>query len=298
MSDTFSFRLGSVCSRFILVSHCPEGPVQLPDFRRDECFRRSDFSRWDHRRIPVESGACRELGGDGARHGIAPHAPHALHASPHASPAPHAHASHAGVHLDVRAHALSTHAHSPHGTLTPQAAGPTHALQHFWQPASGHLSVLAESAPSGALGHACVFVCRVFLFSAPVSENCFRGSSPPSGGAVGNKRVVILHDGFFRYHNNNTMPKSDGYGNISDDLNRAFSEVFKIGISCESEYIAPSDQDTCRVALSEMVEAVKAKVEQARLANRASSTIIVVFWSFQEACKLDQSCITRVVWRC
>ena len=81
---------------------------------------------------------------------MAPHAPHALQASPRASPAWHAHASHAGVHhLDVRAHALSTHACSPHGMLTPQAAGPPHALQPFGQPASGHLSVSAESAPSG-----------------------------------------------------------------------------------------------------------------------------------------------------
>ena len=87
---------------------------------------------------------------DGARHGIAPHAPHALQASPHASPAPHAHAPHAGVQLDVRAHAPCTHAHSPHGMLTTRAAGPPHALQPFGQSAFGQLSVLAESAPSGA----------------------------------------------------------------------------------------------------------------------------------------------------
>ena len=87
---------------------------------------------------------------DGARHGIAPHAPHALQASPRASPAPHAHAPHAGVQLDVRAHAPCTHAHSPHGMLTTRAAGPPHALQPFGQSAFGQLSVLAESAPSGA----------------------------------------------------------------------------------------------------------------------------------------------------
>ena len=87
---------------------------------------------------------------DGARHGIAPHAPHALQASPHASPAPHEHAPHAGVQLDVRAHAPCTHAHSPHGMLTTQAAGPPHALQPFGQSAFGQLSVLAESARSGA----------------------------------------------------------------------------------------------------------------------------------------------------
>ena len=87
---------------------------------------------------------------DGARHGIAPHAPHALQASPHASPAPHAHAPHAGVQLDVRAHAPCTHAQSPHGMLTTQAVGPPHALQPFGQPAFGQLSVLAESAPLGA----------------------------------------------------------------------------------------------------------------------------------------------------
>ena len=55
-----------------------------------------------------------EPGGDGARHGITPHA---LQARPHASPASHAHASHAhashaGVHLDVCARTVSTHAHS------------------------------------------------------------------------------------------------------------------------------------------------------------------------------------------
>ena len=87
---------------------------------------------------------------DGARHGIAPHAPQALQASPHASPAPHAHAPHAGVQLDVRAHAPCTHAHSPHGMLTTRAAGPPHALQPFGQSAFGQLSGLAESAPSGA----------------------------------------------------------------------------------------------------------------------------------------------------
>ena len=91
-----------------------------------------------------------EPGGDGARHGIASHAPHALQASPHASLASHAHAPHVGVQLDARAHALSTHAHFPHGMLTRQASGPPHALQPFGQPASGQLSVLAESAPSGA----------------------------------------------------------------------------------------------------------------------------------------------------
>ena len=57
---------------------------------------------------------------------------------------------HAGVHLDVRAHASSTHAPSLHGMLMPQAAGPPHALQPVGQPASGHLSVLVESAPQGA----------------------------------------------------------------------------------------------------------------------------------------------------
>ena len=72
---------------------------------------------------------------DGARHGIASHAPHALQASPYASPASHACAPHAGVHL---------------GMLTPQAFGLPHALQPFGQPASGQLSLLAESAPSGA----------------------------------------------------------------------------------------------------------------------------------------------------
>ena len=94
-----------------------------------------------------------EPGRDCARHGIVPHAPHALHASPHASPAPHACAPHAGVYLDVRAHAPCTHAQhtlSPLSTLSPQAAGPPHALQPFGQPAFGHLSGLAESAPSGA----------------------------------------------------------------------------------------------------------------------------------------------------
>ena len=91
-----------------------------------------------------------EPGGDGARHGIAPHASHALQASPQASPASRAHASHAGVHLDARAHAPSTHAHFPHGMLTPQAAGPPHSWQPFGQPASRQISVLADSAPSGA----------------------------------------------------------------------------------------------------------------------------------------------------
>ena len=91
-----------------------------------------------------------EPGVDGARHGIASHAPHALQASPHASLASHAHAPHAGVHLDARAHAPCTHAHPPHGMLSTQAAGPPHALQPFGQPAFGQLSVSAESAPSGA----------------------------------------------------------------------------------------------------------------------------------------------------
>ena len=98
-----------------------------------------------------------EPGGDGARHGIAPHAPHEPHGSPRASPASHVHALHAGVHLDVRAHALSTHAHSPHGMLAPQAASPPHALQPFGQPASGHISVLAEFAPSGASPNEVIF---------------------------------------------------------------------------------------------------------------------------------------------
>ena len=59
-------------------------------------------------------------------------------------------------------------------------------------------------------------------------------------------------------------------------MNRAFSKLFKLGISSESECVAPTDQETGRVALSEIVEVVKAKIEKARLANRASSTIIVV----------------------
>ena len=86
-----------------------------------------------------------EPGVDGARHGIASHARHALQ-----SPASHAHAPHAVVHLDARAQAPCTHAHPPHGMLTTQAAGPPHALQPFGQPAFGQLSVLAKSAPSGA----------------------------------------------------------------------------------------------------------------------------------------------------
>ena len=105
-------------------------------------------------------------------------------------------------------------------------------------------------------------------------------SSPPIGSAARNKHVVILHDGCLLYYNNNSNPKNDEYWNISDDLNRAFTEVFKLGISCESEYVAPKDQDTGRATLSIIVEVVKAKIEQARLANRASSTIIVVLWSF------------------
>ena len=98
-----------------------------------------------------------EAGVDGARHSIASHAPHALQASPHSSPASHAHAPHAGVQLDACAHAPSTHAHIPHGMLMPQASGPPHALQPFGQPASRHLSVLAESAPSGASPNEVIF---------------------------------------------------------------------------------------------------------------------------------------------
>ena len=112
-------------------------------------------------------------------------------------------------------------------------------------------------------------------------------SNPSFGGAARNKHVVVLHDAYLRYHNSNTKVKSDGYGNISDDLNRAFSEVFELGISCESEYVAPKDQESGRVTLSNIVDV--GKVEQARLANRASSMIIVVLWSFQEVCKTDQS---------
>ena len=115
------------------------------------------------------------------------------------------------------------------------------------------------------------------------------GSMPPLGSAVRNRRVVILHDGYLRFYNNNGKIKSDGYGSIPDDLNRAFSDAFKIGISCEAECVDPSDKSSEQVTLADIVKAVNAKVEQAITANRASSTIVVVVWSFQEACKTDQS---------
>ena len=155
MSDTLSLRLGSVCSRLILASHCPEGPLQLPG----EMSVSADHTYPDGitDEYLISQALMGEPGGDGARHGIAPHAPHALQASPHASPASHAHASHAGVRLDVRVHALSTHAHSPHGMLTPQAAGLPQALQPFGQHGSGNLFVLAESAPSGACPNEVIF---------------------------------------------------------------------------------------------------------------------------------------------
>ena len=125
--------------------------------------------------------------------------------------------------------------------------------------------------------------------SVRVDSAYAHGSMPPLGSAVRNKHVVILHDGYLRFYNNNGKPKSDGYGSIPDDLNRAFSEAFKIGISCEAECVDPSDKSSEQVTLAEIVQAVKAKIEQAVTANRASSTIIVVVWSFQEACKTDQS---------
>ena len=125
--------------------------------------------------------------------------------------------------------------------------------------------------------------------SVRIASAYAHGSSPPLGSAVRNKHVIVLRDGYLRFYNNNLKPKNDGYGAIYDDLNRAFSEVFKLGISCDSECIDPKDASSEQVTLSDIVDVVKSKGEQATLANRASSTIIVVLWSFQEACKADQS---------
>ena len=125
--------------------------------------------------------------------------------------------------------------------------------------------------------------------SVRIASAYAHGSSPPLGSAVRNKHVVILHDGYLRFHNNNGKPKNDGYGSIPDDLNRAFSDAFKIGISCEAECVDPADKSSEQVTLADIVKAVRTKIEQAITANRASSTIVVIIWSFQEACKTDQS---------
>ena len=124
--------------------------------------------------------------------------------------------------------------------------------------------------------------------SVRVASAYAHGSMPPLGSAVRNRHVVILHDGYLRFYNNSGKAKNDGYGSIPDDLNRAFSDAFQIGISCEAECVDPSDKSSEQVSLADIVEAVKAKVEQAITANRASSTIVVVVW-IQEACKTDQS---------
>ena len=121
--------------------------------------------------------------------------------------------------------------------------------------------------------------------SVTVASAYAHGSMPPLGSAVRNRHVVILHDGYLRFYNNSGKAKNDGYGSIPDDLNRAFSDAFQIGISCEAECVDPSDKSSEQVSLADIVKAVKAKVEQAITANRASSTIVVV----QEACKTDQS---------
>ena len=131
---------------------------------------------------------------------------------------------------------------------------------------------------------------RVCLFAAHslsphlsvrIASAYARDSSPQLGSAVRNKRVIVLRDGYLRFYNNSSKPKNDGFGVIHDDLNRAFSEVFEIGISCDSECIDPKDHTTGQVTLSEIVDVVNSKVEQATLANRSSSTTIVVLWSFQ-----------------
>ena len=152
MSDTCSFRLGSVCRRLILATHCPEGPLQLPDIRRDECFRRPDIPRRSYRRVPVEFGATRRgrRGQRKTRHCTACTARIAGQPARIAGPARARSARRCSIKLDVRAHAPCTHAHSPHGMLTTQAAGPPHALLPFGQPALWQLSAVAESAPSGA----------------------------------------------------------------------------------------------------------------------------------------------------
>ena len=125
---------------------------------------------------------------------------------------------------------------------------------------------------------------RVCLFAAHslspylsvrIASAYAHGSSPPLGSAVQNKHVVVLHDGYLRFYNSSMKPKNDGYGVIYDDLNRAFSEAFKIGISCDSECIDPKDQTSGQVTLSEIVDVVRNKTEQATLANQASSTIIL-----------------------
>ena len=50
--------------------------------------------------------------------------------------------------------------------------------------------------------------------SVRVASPYAHGSSPPLGSAERNKHVVILHDGYLRFHNNNGKPKNDGYGSI------------------------------------------------------------------------------------